>query len=295
MAERLLFQNFRIGNRMLLEHERYHGLGMDALATVCSWNTNVIMVWAWAHCQPYALGTRTLSWFGHGRIGNRMLLEHERYHGLGNRMLLEHERYHGLSMGALPTVCSGNTNVSMVWAWMLLQPYALGTRTLSWFGHGCSGNRMLLEHERYHGLSMGALPTVCSWNTNVIMVWAWMLWQPYALGTRTLSWFGHGCSGNRMLLEHERYHGLGMGALATVCSWNTNVIMVWAWMLWQAYAPRACCAGILTRCRAVAERLTFQNVRFIRGRSWRTYQKQLGDVPLEHFVAHPANIEHQQL
>ena len=94
-----------------------------------------------------------------------------------------------------------------------------------------------------------ALATVCSRNTNVIMV-----------------------CGNRMLLEHECYHGLGMGALATVCSWNTDVIMVWAWMLWQAYAPRACCAGTLTRCRAVAERLTFQNVRFIRGRSWRTYR-----------------------
>ena len=26
---------------MLLEHERYHGLGTDALVTVCSWNTNV--------------------------------------------------------------------------------------------------------------------------------------------------------------------------------------------------------------------------------------------------------------
>ena len=245
---------------MLWEHERYHGLGMGALATVCSWNTNVIMVWAWLLWQPYALGTRTLSWFGHGCSGNRMLLEHERYHGLG--------------MGALATVCSWNTNVIMVWAWAHWQPYALGTRTLSWFGHGRIGNRMLLEHERYHGLGMDALATVCSWSTNVIMVWAWMLWQPYALGTRTLSWFGHGRIGNRMLLEHERYHGLGMGALATVCSWNTNVIMVWAWMLWQAYAPRACCAGILTRFRAVAERLTFQNVRFIRARSWRTYQQQ---------------------
>ena len=58
------------------------------------------------------------------------------------------------------------------------------------------------EHERYHGLGMAALVTVCSWNTNVIMLWAWMLWSPYALGTRTLSWFGHGCSGHRMLLEH---------------------------------------------------------------------------------------------
>ena len=286
------------GNRMLSEHERYHGLGMGASPTVCSWNTNVIMVWAWMLWQPYALGTRTLSWFGHGRIANRMLLEHERYHGLGmdalatvcswntnvimvwawahrqpyalgtrtlscfghgrtaNPVLLEHERYHGLGMGASPTVCSWNTNVIMLWAWMLWQPYALGTRTLSWFGHGRIANRMLLEHERYHGLGMDALATVCSRNTNVIMVWAWAHRQPYALGTRTLSWFGHGCSGNRMLLEHERYHGLGMDALATVCSRNTNVIMVWAWPLWQAYAPPAGCALILTRCRAVVDAST---------------------------------------
>ena len=63
---------------------------------------------------------------------------------------------------------------------------------------------MLLEHERYYGLGMDALRPVCSWNTNVIMVWAWMLGDPYALGTRTLLWFGHGCSETRMLLEHER-------------------------------------------------------------------------------------------
>ena len=47
---------------MLLEHERYYRLGMDALVTVRSWNTTVIMVWA---C---------------------MLLEHERYYGLGMDM-----------------------------------------------------------------------------------------------------------------------------------------------------------------------------------------------------------------
>ena len=41
---------------------------------------------------------------------------------------------------------------------------------------------MLLKHERY-GLGMGALVT-----------------------------------GNRMLLKHERYYGLGMDALVTVCS-----------------------------------------------------------------------------
>ena len=49
---------------------------------------------------------------------------------------------------------------------------------------------MLSKHERYYGLGMDALVTVCS-----------------------------------MLLEHERNYGLGMDALVTVCSWNTNGIM----------------------------------------------------------------------
>ena len=181
-------------------------------------------------------------------------------------MLLEHERYYGL--GLTVTVCSWNTNVIMVWAWALWSPYALGTRTLLVFGHGCSGHRVLSEHERSHGLGMGALVSVCSWNTNVIMVWAWVLQCRYALGTRTLLWFGHGCSSDRMLLEHERYSGLGMDALiiecsatrmslwfghgcysdrmllehrrhyglgmdatVTACFWNTTAIVVWAWML----------------------------------------------------------------
>ena len=217
------------GNRMLSEHERYHALGVDAVATVCSWNTNVIMLWAWTQCQPYALGTRTLSCFGRGRSANRMLLEHERYHALG--------------MDAAATVCSRNTNVIMLWAWMLWQPYALGTGTLSCFGHGRSGNRMLWEHERYHALGMDAVATVCSWNTNVIMLWAWMQWQPYALGTRTLSCFGRGRSANRMLLEHERYHALGVDAVATVCSWNTNVIMgALSWL------PHGCSVGMDRVC-----------------------------------------------
>ena len=34
-----------------------------------------------------------------------------------------------------------------------------------------------------------------------------------------------------VFLEHELYYGLGMDALVTVCWWNANVIMVWAWML----------------------------------------------------------------
>ena len=120
--------------------------------------------------------------------------------------------------------------------------------------HGC--------HARGHGLGMDALVRVCSGNTNVIvdalvskcsgnvgvvMVWAWMLWSTYALGIRMLwfsvcsgntnvLWFGHGCFGQRMLRERECHSGLRMGALVSVCSGNTNVIMVWAWMLWSAYA-----------------------------------------------------------
>ena len=285
---RLWFGHGCSGQRMLLEHERDYGLGMDALVSVCSWNTNEIMVWAWMLWSAYALGTRTRLWFGHGCSGQRMLLEHERDYGLGTdalvivcswktneimvwawmlwsayalgtrtrlwfgrgcsgqRMLLEHERDYGLGMDALVSVCSGNTNEIMVWAWMLWSSYALGTRTRLWFGHGCSGQRMLLEHERDYGLGRDALVIVCSGNTNEIMVWAWMLWSAYALGTRTRLWFGHGCSGQRMLLEHERDnglgmeherdYGLGMDALVIACSWNTNEIMVWAWMLWSAYA-----------------------------------------------------------
>ena len=145
-----------------------------------------------------------LLWFGHGCSGYRMLLEHERYYGLG--------------MDALVIVCSWNTNVIMVWAGMLGLSCALGTRTVLWLGHGCTRYRMLLEHERYYGLGMDVRVIVCSWNTNVIMVWAWMLWLSYALGTRTLLWLGHGCSSPRILLEHERYYGLRMDALVTVIS-----------------------------------------------------------------------------
>ena len=34
----------------------------------------------------------------------------------------------------------------------------------------------------------------------------------------------------RMLSKHERYYALGMDALVIVCSRNTNVTMVWAWI-----------------------------------------------------------------
>ena len=101
---------------------------------------------------------------------------------------------------------------------MLWSSDALGTRPESWFGHGCWGERMLLKHERNYGLGMHAAVSVCTWNTNGIMVWAWMLWSSDALGTRAESWFVHGCCGERMLLEHERNYGLGMDAAVSVCS-----------------------------------------------------------------------------
>ena len=96
----------------------------------------------------------------------------------------------------------GNTHEVMLWAWMLWVSYALGTRTLLCFGHG---HRMLLEHERYYVFGMDAVATVCSWNTSVILFWAWMPWSLYAPGMRTLFCFEHGYSADRTLLKRERY------------------------------------------------------------------------------------------
>ena len=199
-----------------VDHERHYGLGKDAPVTVCSWTTNVIMVWAWMHWSPCVRRPRMLLWFGHGCTGHRVFVDHE--------------RYYGLSMDALVTVCTWTTNVIMVWAWMHWLPCARGPRKLLWFGQGCTGHRVLVDHECYYGLGMDALVTVyheryyglsmvivCSWTTNVIMVWAWMHWSPCARGPRTLLWFGHGCTGHRVFVDHERYYGLGMDALVTAC------------------------------------------------------------------------------
>ena len=90
------------------------------------------------------------------------------------------------------------------------------------------------ERAWHLGFGMDALVTVCCSNTKGIMVLvlAWMLWLAHAARTRTELGFWHGCSGYRMLLEHERNSGFGMDALVTVCSSNTNGILVLAWMLW---------------------------------------------------------------
>ena len=61
--------------------------------------------------------------------------------------------------------------------------YAFETRTFLWSGHGTTGYRMLLEHERYQGLGMDALLLAL---------------------TRTNLRFGHGCAASRMLLERTR-------------------------------------------------------------------------------------------
>ena len=109
----------------------------------------------------------------------------------------------------------------MVWARMHRSPCARGPRTLLWFGHGCAGHRVLADHERHYGLGMDALVTVCSWTTNVIMVWARMHWSPCVRGPRTLLWFGHGCTGHRVFVNHERYYGLSIYALVT--TWKTGL------------------------------------------------------------------------
>ena len=43
-----------------------------------------------------------------------------------------------------------------------------------------------------------------------------------------------------MLAKHERYYGLDMNAMLTVCSRNTNVIIVWAWMAERSRTALCC-------------------------------------------------------
>ena len=52
--------------------------------------------------------------------------------------------------------------------------------------------------------------------------WAWVLWSPYVLGTRTGLCSGHGCPGHCMLLAQERKYVLVMDALVAVCSWKAQ-------------------------------------------------------------------------
>ena len=62
-----------------------------------------------------------------------------------------------------------------------------------------------LEQEYYFGLGMVQADTLQH-------EWVWMLWQSD-------------------VLERKFCNGLGMDALVTVCTWNTNVNVVWKWIL----------------------------------------------------------------
>ena len=87
------------------------------------------------------------------------------------------------------------------------------TRALFCFGHGCSGYRMPLQHERINALSPGCyayfMPLEHERNYVLGM-------DTLVTGTRTLFCFGHGCRGHCMLLECERYSVLSMDTLQTV-------------------------------------------------------------------------------
>ena len=98
---------------------------------------------------------------------------------------------------------------------------------LSLFGLGCAGSRVRLEHQCYYGLGMDALLTVCTWNTNVMMVLATECSENVAV-----CW-GLGCGDNQMQIEQGYYHGVGMDAPITGWSWSMDVVMAFARMLWH--------------------------------------------------------------
>ena len=143
---------------------------------------------------------------GHGCSGKRMLLKNERRYALGMDALVAEGLGKSERAESKDVVCAGFATTATTTTTTALVAHALGTRS-----EVCLG--------------LGALVTVCSWNTNGIMLRAWMPWSPYALGARTDPCpthgcsgrrmflenardlcFGHGCSGNRMSLKHERNH-----------------------------------------------------------------------------------------
>ena len=54
-----------------------------------------------------------------------------------------------------------------------------------------------------------------------------MLWKHERYSGLGMDALVSACSRN----TNVNYYGLGMDALVSACSGNTNVIMVWAWML----------------------------------------------------------------
>ena len=220
---------------------------------------NFLMVSAWMLWLSDALETRTLFCFWHGCCGYIVCSWNTSVHLLWAWMLL-----------VVVLVCSWNTSVIMLWAWMLLSSSPLehelsygfgmdalvlgcfGTRTLFCFWHGCCGYIVCSWNTSVHLLwawMLLVVGLVCSWNTSVIMLWAWMLLSSSPLehelsygfgmdalvlgcfGTRTLFCFWHGCCGYIVCSWNTSVHLLWAWMLLVVvlvCSWNTSVIMLWA-------------------------------------------------------------------
>ena len=117
----------------------------------------------------------------------------------------------------------GSMGVVMVGAWIHWPMDGLVAWTLSWFGQG-SVHWMDWQHGCYHGLGMDALANGWVGSMDVIMVWAWIHWPMDGLVAWALSWFGQGS----VAWQHGCYHGLGMDALANGWVGSMDVIMVWA-------------------------------------------------------------------
>ena len=101
---------------------------------------------------------------------------------------------------------------------------ALGTGTLLWFGHECSGYRMLWEHARNYGLGMDAVVIGCTRNTNVSIPL-----PPHIPPTQSSETSQNRVRKSPRLLKHERYHGLGKDESSDAV--ELNIMMAWAWML----------------------------------------------------------------
>ena len=79
---------------------------------------------------------------------------------------------------------------------------------------------------------MDALANKWVGRVDVFMAWAWMPWPRDGLLAWTLSWVGHGFTGQGMGCSRGCYHCLGTNALANGGVSRMYVVMAWAWMHW---------------------------------------------------------------
>ena len=106
-----------------------------------------------------------------------------------------------------------------------------------------SGARTLLHWAAlptWHGIGDGlfeVFPQEWS-NTNILMVWAWTRWSPYALEKQTFPWLGQGCCGHCMNVEGG--HNYGVCALE-----HERHYMVWAEIALIAWFGLGCFAHLV--------------------------------------------------